>query len=63
MKVNVDKDKCFGCGACQAMVPEVFDIDDDGLAYVIVKDVPKDKEGDVKDAVNNCPAEAISEVK
>lgn len=63
MKVNVDKDKCFGCGACQAMVPEVFDIDDDGLAYVIVKDVPKDKEDDVKDAVNNCPAEAISEVK
>lgn len=63
MKVNVNKDKCFGCGACQAIVPEVFDIDDDGLAFVTVDSVPQDKEEETKEAVNNCPAEAISEVK
>lgn len=63
MKVKVNQEKCFGCSACQAVVPEVFDMNDEGLAHVIVDTVPKDKESDVKEALHNCPAEAIEEVK
>ena len=35
MKLKVNKDLCIGCGACQAVCPEVFEIEDDGLATVI----------------------------
>ena len=32
MKANVDKNTCIGCGACTSICPEVFSIEDDGLA-------------------------------
>ena len=34
MTVEIDKDKCIGCGACTTIVPEVFELGDDGLAFV-----------------------------
>ena len=33
--LKVNKDLCIGCGACQAVCPEVFEIDDDGTPYWI----------------------------
>ena len=38
MKVVVNKDNCIGCGACEALYPEVFQIDDEGLSTVISND-------------------------
>ena len=32
MKLNVDQEKCIGCGACVAIAPENFDFDEDMLA-------------------------------
>ena len=32
MKAKVNKDQCIGCGACAVIVPDVFEIEDDGLA-------------------------------
>lgn len=63
MKVKVNQDKCIGCGACPSLVPEVFEFNDNGLAHVIVNEVPKDKEEEVKEALQNCPVEAIEETK
>ena len=37
MKFKVDKDSCIGCGACQAICGEIFEINDDG--YATAKDV------------------------
>ena len=34
MEVKVNKDACIGCGACQAVCPEVFELDDDDLKAV-----------------------------
>ncbi len=61
MKVKVNKDLCIGCGACQALVEDVFEIQDDGLAGVKVDKVPEDLEEDVKDAIDGCPTQAISD--
>lgn len=58
-KVEVNKDLCIGCGACQAIASEVFEIDDDGLAKVISNSVEEDIKEDVIDAAEGCPTNAI----
>ncbi|HHW69257.1 MAG TPA: ferredoxin [Tenericutes bacterium] len=58
-KVKVSKDLCIGCGACQAICPDVFEIQDDGLATVYVDEIPEELESDVTDAAEGCPTGAI----
>ena len=58
MKVSIDADLCTGCGLCTDSVPEIFEMKDD-LAVVIKADVPEDKEANVQEATDDCPAEAI----
>lgn len=64
MKFKVDKYSCIGCGACQAICSEIFEINDDG--YATAKDVlvsdPEVKE-DAISAMEGCPTSAISEEK
>ena len=62
MKVKVEQTKCIGCGACPSLVPEVFDFNDDGLAHTIVDEVPEELIEQTKEAMSNCPVEAITEV-
>ena len=57
-KLFVNKEACIGCGACIAIDPEHFDFDDDGLSNVISNEnVESD---DTKNAISNCPTDAIS---
>lgn len=58
MKVSIDADLCTGCGLCTDSLPEVFEMKDD-LAVVIQADVPADKEDELQEAADDCPAEAI----
>jgi len=58
MKVSIDADLCTGCGLCTDSLPEIFEMKDD-LAVVIQANVPADKESEVQEAVDDCPAEAI----
>lgn len=55
-KVEVDKDKCIGCGACTAIAPDVFEFDDDGLAKAVKNEITDD----VRTAAEGCPTEAIT---
>jgi ferredoxin len=58
--VKVDKDKCIGCGACAATCPEVFELGADGKSHVKAgADTKKNAKG-IKEAIDNCPVEAIS---
>lgn len=57
MKVKVSDD-CTACGQCEEICPEVFEIGDN-IAEVKVEEVPSDLEESVRDAAENCPAEAI----
>ena len=64
MKVNVINDKCIGCGNCVALTEgQIFDFNDEGLAEAIVETIPKDMEETTKDAITQCPTEAIEEIK
>ena len=63
MKVKVDKNLCIGCGACQAIEPSVFELEDDGLAKAIDEEIKDEVKENVIDALEGCPTSAISEVK
>ena len=60
MKAKVDKDTCIGCGLCPSICPEVFEMDDDGLAHTIVDSVPDSVEDEAKEAEESCPVNAIT---
>ena len=64
MKAKVNIDKCIGCGNCVSLTEsQVFDFNEDGLAECILKDIPSDLEEVTKDAIDQCPTEAIEEIK
>ena len=64
MKAKVNQDKCIGCGNCVALSEsQVFDFNDDGLAHCILEDIPADLEDTAKEAIEECPTEAIEEVE
>ena len=60
MKVHVDPNICAGFGVCLGLCPEVFELHDDGYAVVLVGVVPEEHEEAVRQAVNQCPSNAIS---
>jgi ferredoxin len=60
MKAIVDPDLCIGCGLCEDTCPEVFRMNDDGIAYVIDPDPAPETYGDIEGCVELCPVEAIS---
>jgi len=61
MRIRVDLDRCQGHSRCYSLAPEVFDVDDDGFAVVLVEgDVPAHLEEKAALAAANCPERAIS---
>lgn len=62
MKVKVNQEACIGCGACQALVPDVFEIDDSGLAIAKEEEIETELVEEVVDALEGCPTSAIEEV-
>ena len=60
MKAKVIDNLCIGCGACAALVPDEFDINENGVAYAINDEVNKKNEELVNDAKDNCHTSAIS---
>lgn len=58
MKACVDKETCIGCGLCASLAPDIFEMEDDGLAGV-VGEVTSTNEADVKNAEESCPVCAI----
>ena len=62
MKVTVDEDRCRGHGMCLTLCPEVFRMTDDGYAVADPEEVPDGLEEGAKDAIANCPEQAISEI-
>lgn len=60
MLVTVDFDLCESNALCEALAPDVFELDDDDYLVLKKDDIgPEDLEG-VRRAVASCPRTAIS---
>jgi ferredoxin len=62
VRLRVIDGRCAGHARCASLVPEVFDLDDDGYAYVLpgrehVDDDDARAQGQL--AIDNCPEQAI----
>ncbi len=60
MKVAVDFGLCESNGVCMGVAPEVFHLGDDDMLTVLQPDVGPEHEKGVRDAVRQCPRQAIS---
>jgi ferredoxin len=60
MKVNVDFDRCASSGTCTELVPNVFEIRDDGYLYILEEEPDEDMRDVLEEAVESCPTEAIT---
>ena len=59
MKLRIDNETCTGCGLCVSTSPEVFEMQGE-LAVVKADSVPESAEQSAKEAVENCPVNAIA---
>ncbi len=60
MKVWVDPERCQGHTLCSMIAPESFRLSDiDGSSSAIDEIVPADREGQVREAAQSCPEQAI----
>ena len=65
MKTKVARDNCIACGNCNAICPDIYDYDEDGIAYCdidknqMTEDMDEEFRSLVLEAQNNCPTEAI----
>lgn len=60
MRTTVDHDLCIGDAICESICPQVFQLGDDGLSYVIADPFPADLQAEVEEAADSCPTDAIA---
>ncbi len=58
-KIEVDFGLCESNGVCMGIIPEVFDLDDDDDLHLLQEDVTPDNEEQIREAVRQCPRQAI----
>jgi ferredoxin len=56
MKIKIDIDACIGCGACAAICPDSFRMNDEGKSEVI----SENNSDCARQAAESCPVRAIS---
>ncbi|HWD53203.1 MAG TPA: ferredoxin [Acidimicrobiales bacterium] len=60
MRVEVDWELCESNALCMAAAPEVFEVRDDDLLYVLDEEPAEALRAKVEQAVRSCPKAALS---
>jgi ferredoxin len=63
VKVVVDFDRCNSNAVCMSILPEIFEVRDDGFLYVLDEHPPDSMREKLEEAVRSCPTQAISIVE
>ncbi|RCX22704.1 ferredoxin [Fontibacillus phaseoli] len=64
---SVSQESCIACGACNSAAPEIFDLDDNGIAEVIyggdsnrgITAIAKELLEELQEAIESCPTNCI----
>lgn len=59
-RILIDRVACDGYGNCVFVAPEIFDLDDENIAILLVDSVTDDNRSAVELAIGECPMRAIS---
>ena len=60
MKVVVDYDRCASNAVCMSLLPQIFEVRDDGYMYVLDEHPPESLREQLEEVVRSCPTQAIS---
>jgi ferredoxin len=60
MKIEVDFGLCEANAVCMGIIPEVFQVDDQDYLHVLNDEVTPENEAQIREAVRQCPRQAIS---
>jgi ferredoxin len=64
VRIAYDRSACQGHNRCYALAPELFDVDEEGYAVLLVEgDVPAELEEKARLCADNCPEFAIEVVE
>lgn len=65
MKTKIIREDCIACGNCSAICSEIYDYDEDGIAFCHIDNnelkekVPQKYESLIIEARDNCPTAAV----
>ena len=71
-KIKLEREKCIGCGSCQAVCPKYFELQEDGKSHIInaenppaggVEELEVEKIECAESASEACPAQCIFVIK
>jgi ferredoxin len=60
MKIVVDFNACMGNALCMMAAPEVFEVRDDGMLYLLQEQPAESLRSEVEKAARMCPTQAIT---
>ncbi len=61
----INQETCIACGACGAAAPDIYDFDDEGIAFVLLDDnrgtckVPEELRDEMIEAFEDCPTDSV----
>lgn len=62
MKIFIDRTRCVGHARCQAIAPDLYDLDDDGFIAIDGFTVPEGSERSARNGARGCPERIIRTV-
>ena len=60
MRVEVNPNICEGHGQCNAVAPQVYDLDDGGYCLIRNPEIPLELEAEAEAGALACPVQAIT---
>lgn len=63
MRVEVDPNICAGHGQCNAIAPEVYDLDEGGYCLIRNPEVPLELQPAAEEGALACPVYAITVIR
>lgn len=64
-KIKLEREKCIGCGSCQALCPKYFELIDDSKSHIVgatkadVEELEVEKPECAESAAEACPVQCI----